>query len=110
MFSASLIFVCKSDDECSRFIDAEEQIVLLYTDSEAEAIKRCTEIGRANETRYDAVDGGKVRWDFIGVTRIFEIDDPLTTDGAEVFSRFLGEAPLSEGPFSILYPDNPPST
>jgi hypothetical protein len=110
MFSASLIFICKSDDEQSRFIDAEEQIVLLNTESEEEAIIRCAVIGKANELRYEAADGGKVRWNYMGVTKLFEIDDSLATDGAEVFSRFLGDVSMAEGLFKIIHPADPPAT
>ena len=52
-------------------------------------MQKAKELGQRSEVSYLGEEADLVKWKFVRVERIFEIDDEKLKDGTEVFSRFL---------------------
>jgi len=67
----------------------EDIIYLVKAKNSDEAEKKTLKIASENETEYDTIDGGKVKWVFRGVSQVFEIMVDELESGVELFSRHL---------------------
>lgn len=99
-FSASLLFRSVHNGIASDDDLWEERIVLINADSEENANKECLRIGKSEEHEYLVSSDSSVRWRFIQVERVCEIDGDIMVDGLEVFSRYLRNSEVE----SILTP------
>lgn len=65
-----------------------------------EAMEKATRLGESRKVSYQTASGEKLVWEFFKVERVFEIDEGLLIDGAELFSRHLRNAEVE----SLLKP------
>ena len=75
----------------------DHQVRLLRAPNAEAAYERALFLGRSEEHSYKNVDGRKVRWKFLGLHDLVELDGDVR-DGAEVYSFML----TPEDAFSIL--------
>lgn len=66
----------------------EESIRLIQAATEEDAARRAEALGKRAEVEYKVTDDN-VRWTFVKVERVCEIDQQKLVDGIELFSRFL---------------------
>jgi len=91
----------------------EENIFLVEAGNENEAKKKGEEYARKDEAEYEVEDGkpgeprGKLRWTFMQVESVYDIDTKEIRSGTELFSRFLRDSEVS----SLLtpFPDERPA-
>ena len=90
-FSANLFFESVHELTPSPPALWEEVMILVSANDEATARQRADAIGREKEHEYFVDDPVRhvLRWRFVKVERIYEIDSPFPKDGADIFSRFL---------------------
>ena|SRR2546425_165914 len=89
LFSACLLFRAVHNGKPSESDVWEESIVLLHANSQTRAMEQAANIGRGRAFSYPVKDGDVVAVEFVSVERVFKVEDPLTSEGAEVFSRHL---------------------
>jgi hypothetical protein len=77
----------------------EERILLMQTETEAEARDQAEKMARSGEHAYD-VEDGFVTWTFEQIESVFSIRDEELRSGSEVFSRFLRDSEVK----SLLTP------
>ncbi|WP_413937098.1 DUF4288 domain-containing protein [Nitrospira sp. BLG_1] len=72
----------------------EESIVLIEAPDDLRATEKAGEIGRSKEHSYyvDKPSRHEMRWEFIQVERVYEIDSSTFSAGLELFSRFLRDS------------------
>jgi hypothetical protein len=70
----------------------EESIVLLNENSLVDAQHAAEQYGIASQHEYQGVDAtDTIRWEFVRVQQLFEVEAESLAAGIEVFSRFLRE-------------------
>jgi len=67
----------------------ELQVVLLQSDTEANAAILADRAGRGKEHEYISSTGDQIRWVFRQVESVSELLDQEISTGVEVYSRFL---------------------
>jgi hypothetical protein len=89
-YSATLIWEALHDNVGATRPLCEEQIVLFKSDHVEGAKQLAVEYGTAYEHEYPNVYREMVRWRFVGIDKLEELDEP-TGDGLgwEVASRFV---------------------
>ncbi|MCB0385100.1 MAG: DUF4288 domain-containing protein [Bdellovibrionales bacterium] len=78
----------------------EESIILVLAESQDAAKSIAEEIGRGQQTQYQNAEGNLVRWVFLKVWNIYQIQSDKLDHGTELFSRHLKESEvksISEG-------------
>ena len=91
-YTASLFFQGQHLGEPDRDSIWEEQIVLVDADGESAAHQAAEQIAKAREHEYVTGDAnGKLRWVFVGVERVCEVDGNRFETGVELFSRFMSD-------------------
>lgn len=90
-FSASLLFRSVHQQPRQGEVLWEESIRLIQASTEEEAAQRAEALGKRTEAQYKVKDD-KVRWTFVRIERVCEIDPQQLTDGTELFSRFLRDS------------------
>jgi hypothetical protein len=88
-FSAAILLKSEAADRAPRDLLWEESIVLVRADSEQDAVKLATQLGRRQETQYTIEGGAELRWLFDRVERVFAIEADDLESGTELFSRLL---------------------
>lgn len=90
-YCASLFFEAVHEIESPPPSLWEEVVVLIRADDEASATRQAEEMGRAREVDYfvQQPQTHRVRWRFVSVERVCQIDSPELASGTELFSRFL---------------------
>jgi hypothetical protein len=78
----------------------EESIRLIEADGEDQARGLALEIGKQNELSYAISSGDSVCWKFMQIERIYLVEDDISNNGVELFSRFLRDSEVA----SILQP------
>lgn len=94
LFSACLLYRAVHNGQPSERDIWEESIILLYANSETLAMERAANIGDTRQVTYAVKDGDIVCLQFISVERVFKIEDALTSEGVEVFSRHVRGAEI----------------
>ena len=88
-YAANLLFQSEHSTVSDKENLWEESIRLIQADSTDQAMQKAKELGQRSEVCYLGEEADLVKWKFVRVERIFEIDDEKLKDGTEVFSRFL---------------------
>ena len=88
-YAANLLFQSEHSTVSDKENLWEESIRLIQADSTDQAMQKAKELGQRSEVSYLGEEADLVKWKFVRVERIFEIDDEKLKDGTEVFSRFL---------------------
>ncbi|MEX0677016.1 MAG: DUF4288 domain-containing protein [Pirellulales bacterium] len=101
-FSAAILLRSEAADRTPRDLLWEESIVLVKANTEEDAIKIATAIGRRQETSYRVEGGAELRWLFDRVERVFAIEADDLQSGTELFSRLLRASEVE----SLLTPFN----
>jgi len=68
---------------------------LLKSVNEKSATSTAHKYGRAEEHQYSNMYGQLVKWRFVGIEKLEEIDSPTRASGWEVASRFVRRATRS---------------
>ncbi len=88
-YSAKLLFQSKINDASLEHPLCEESIRVLLADTEEDARARAEQVGVAAQHEYHNKQGETVRWEFISVLDIQEIDGDSLEDGTEVYSELF---------------------
>jgi hypothetical protein len=88
-FAASILYERVGTDEALTDELWQESIVLLDALDAEEAADKARDIGSSRSVAYDAVEGGRVRWEFRRVAGVDDILNAMFAHGTEVFSRFI---------------------
>jgi hypothetical protein len=104
-FSVSLLFRSIHNGLPSDTDLWEERIILVDADIEEDAKKIALKIGKSEEHDYftasdNSISGEFVKWTFIQVERVCEIDGNTMINGLEIFTRYLRHSEVE----SILTP------
>jgi hypothetical protein len=100
-FAASLLFrSIHSGNQCVDGALWEESVRLISAESVEEAQKKAEVLGRDAEVNYAVSENDNVRWIFVQIERIYEIQDEEIVHGSELFSRFLRQSEVE----SLLKP------
>ena len=95
-YIATLVIACKvkggSDDDDPT---CDEQIRLIRAPNAEIAYEKARQIGKHEELAYENIYGQTVRWAFVGLDDLDELDNTIH-DGVEIRSRLFGHrSPLS---------------
>jgi len=67
----------------------EESVVVVRAGSAEDAERRALRHAEQSEHAYRNGHGETVKWRFVRVIRVFELNDDVITDGTEVYSNFV---------------------
>ena len=99
-YTANLLFKSTHSKHQAGEAIWEESVRLIKANNEGEARQRAIDIGRSSQPSYAIEGDANVKWTFVQVERVCEIDVEELTDGVELFSRFLRSSEVE----SILKP------
>ena len=101
-FSASLLFQSIPSEDVGRPPLWEDVIVLIEATTGAEAETHAAMMGRSREHEYSVAKPKphQLRWVFVRVERVCEVDGDTLGHGTELFSRFLRDSEAT----SLLQP------
>ena len=99
-YAANLLFQSEHSTVSDKENLWEESIRLIQADSTDQAMQKAKELGQLSEVSYSSEGTDHVKWRFVQIERIYEIDDEYPKDGTEAFSRFLRASEVE----SILTP------
>jgi hypothetical protein len=88
-FSAAILFRSEAADRLPADSLWEESVVLVKADTEGDALRIATAIGRSEELSYTVDGGAELRWLFDRVARVYTIESEHLQSGTELFSRYL---------------------
>lgn len=90
-YSASIFLQAIHQDSVNAEGLWEEQVLLIQANDEEEARVLAAELGKGKEHEYVADEPTRhlVRWRFVAVERVCEIESNALANGVELFSRFL---------------------
>lgn len=88
-YSAKLLFQSKINDAWLEHPLCEASVRILLAESEEEAGARAQQVGVAAEHEYQNEQKETVKWEFISVLDIQEIDGNSLEDGTEVYSELF---------------------
>jgi|SRR6187549_3170001 len=91
-YSAKLLFEATVDGVREPNAVCEESIRVLLSETEGSARAKAEGLGKAGEHEYLNESGQTVRWVFISVLEVQELDETELTDGTEVFSTLSRSA------------------
>jgi len=86
-YSAKLLFQSTINDASLGHPLCEESIRILLADTEEEARARAQRVGVAAQHEYQNEQNETVKWEFVSVVDIQEIDENSLVDGAEIYSE-----------------------
>lgn len=104
-FSVSLLFRAVHNEIISDTDLWEERIVMIDGNTEDDAINEGLRIGKSEEHEYlvssnDSNPEQMVRWSFVQIERVCEIEGNSLVNGWEIFTRYLRNSEVQ----SILTP------
>lgn len=99
-YSASLFFQSVHNGGPTDHDVWELQVVLIRSETEAEATILAAQIGKSKEHEYVSATGDHVRWIFRHVQTVFQLFDEQLASGTELFSQFLSSSEVE----SLLKP------
>jgi hypothetical protein len=104
-FSVSLLFRAVHNEIISDTDLWEERVVIIDSDTEDDAKNKGLRIGKSEEHEYfvssnDSKPEQMVRWSFVQIERIHEIEGNTLVNGREIFTRYLRNSEVQ----SILTP------
>jgi hypothetical protein len=67
----------------------EESIILVNAIAMEQAYQIAEDLARKSEHEYSNVYGELVKWKFISILHVFELDDKELKTGTEIYSRFI---------------------
>ena len=88
-YAASLLFQCVRNHSATVDDMWELQIVLIQSDTEANATMLADRTGREKEHEYISSSGDKTCWVFRQVESVLQLRDQEINSGVEVYARYL---------------------
>ena len=85
-YVAVVVVRARIDDEWHDDYLIDHQVRLVQASDAESAHRRALELGKAAEHSYENGDGATVRWEFVGLADLDEIQASAIDDGVEVYS------------------------
>jgi len=89
-YSVSLFFKGLHEDGTQKVW--EERIILIDAEDESQVEKKAKSLANEYEVEYRTANGDLLKWVFVDIGSIFEIESSQIEGGVELFSRFIKES------------------
>ncbi|MFD0320122.1 DUF4288 domain-containing protein [Lysobacter gummosus] len=102
-FAASALFEGRHTGKSAHENLWQESIYTIQGISLSDAEVMAREIAISNEHSYQNSDGEEIKWTFVRLERIYELQADVIENGTEIFSRFLKASEVAS--FSVNFDD-----